>query len=335
MLFEIRNLTKVYGDRAVLNISELDFEKGTIYALLGPNGSGKTTLLEILSLLLAPTAGMIRYNNKTVDFTTNNLTAFRREIVMVQQNPVLFTTTVFNNLDFGLKIRKIPKGKRLKLIMDSLEMVGMGDFIGAEAHKLSGGETQRVAIARALTCAPKVMFFDEPTSNVDMENQIAIERILREINTQKNISVIFTTHNLTQASKLSREIISLYEGKKVPSVFENIFSGKITTDETGDQFCLIHEEVRLSIKTERIGNVKISVDPREIKILTDRDADPPRNLLRGRVIQLTEERDHIRAIADIGIPLSILVPKERLQATPLYIGDGIKIHCPPESIQVF
>ena len=126
MLFEIRNLTKVYGDRAVLNISELDFEKGTIYALLGPNGSGKTTLLEILSLLLAPTAGMIKYNNKRVDFTTNNLTAFRREIVMVQQNPVLFTTTVFKNLDYGLKIRKIPKGERLKMIMDSLEMVGMG-----------------------------------------------------------------------------------------------------------------------------------------------------------------------------------------------------------------
>ena len=335
MLFEIKNLTKVYGDRAVLDIPELAFEKGTVYALLGPNGSGKTTLLEILSLLLAPTAGIIKYNNKTVDFTANNLTAFRREIVMVQQNPVLFTTTVFKNLDFGLKIRKIPKGERLKMIMDSLEMVGMGDFIGAEAHKLSGGETQRVAIARALTCSPKVMFFDEPTSNVDIENQIAIERILREINTQKNISVIFTTHNLTQASKLSRKIISLYEGRKVPSVFENIFSGKITTDKTGDQFCLIHEEIRLSMKTERIGNVKISIAPREIKILTDRDADPSKNLLRGRVIQLTEDRDHIRAIADIGIPLSILVPKERLQATPLLIGDVIKIHCPPESIQVF
>lgn len=335
MLFEIRNLTKVYGGRAVLDISELDFEKGTIYALLGPNGSGKTTLLEILSLLLPPTSGMIRYDNKQIDFKANNLTIFRREIVMVQQNPVLFTTTVHKNLDFGLKIRAIPKREREKIIMDSLEMVGMRSFMDAEAHKLSGGETQRVAIARALTCSPKVMFFDEPTSNVDIENQIAIERILTEINTHKNISVIFTTHNLTQASKLSRRITSLYEGKKVPSIFENIFSGKITTDEIGDQFCLIQERIKLSIETEKIGHVKISIDPQMIRILTDRDSNPPKNLLRGRVTQLTEERDHIRAIADVGIPLSILVSKDRLQATPLFIGDGIKIYCPPKSIRIF
>ena len=100
MLFEIRNLTKVYGRRTVLDIKELDFERGLIYALLGPNGSGKTTLLEILSLLNPPTTGTIRYNHRTVDSSENNLTTFRREIVMVQQNPVLFTTTVYKNLEF-------------------------------------------------------------------------------------------------------------------------------------------------------------------------------------------------------------------------------------------
>ena len=112
MLFQIRNLIKVYGSRTVLDIPELDFEKGAIYALLGPNGSGKTTLLEILSLLLPPTKGTITYKNTAIDFRSNNLTALRREIVMVQQNPVLFTTTVYKNLAFGLKIRGIPKLER-------------------------------------------------------------------------------------------------------------------------------------------------------------------------------------------------------------------------------
>ena len=101
-LFEIRGLTKVYGQRSVLDIPELDFERGEIYALLGPNGSGKTTLLEVLSLLLPPTAGTIRYLGRRIDFSANNLTALRREIVMVPQNPVLFTTSVYKNVEFDL-----------------------------------------------------------------------------------------------------------------------------------------------------------------------------------------------------------------------------------------
>ena len=137
MLFEIEDLTKVYGDRTVLDIPELYFEKGIIYALLGPNGSGKTTLLEILSLLMPPTTGRIRYNNLDVDFTGNNLAALRREIVMVQQNPVLFTTTVHKNLEFGLQVRGIPKKEREGIIKESLDLVGMQQFVDAEAHKLS------------------------------------------------------------------------------------------------------------------------------------------------------------------------------------------------------
>ena len=116
MLFQIRNLKKVYGNRMVLDIHELDFEKEATYALLGPNGSGKTTLLEILSLLLSPTGGNITYKDRTIDYKANNLTALRREIVMVQQNPVLFTTSVYKNLTFGLNIRGIPKPERERII---------------------------------------------------------------------------------------------------------------------------------------------------------------------------------------------------------------------------
>lgn len=335
MLFQIRNLIKVYGSRTVLDIPDLDFEKGAIYALLGPNGSGKTTLLEILSLLLPPTRGAITYKDMAIDFKANNLTALRREIVMVQQNPVLFTTTVYKNLAFGLKIRGIPKLERERIIEGSLDLVGMGGFLHAEAHKLSGGETQRVAIARALTCSPKVMFFDEPTSNVDVENQIAIERILTEINTQKKISVIFTTHNLTQASRLSRQVISLFEGRKVASMYENIFNGKIIGEEDGEQLCLIQDRVKISLKTEKEGNVRLAIDPLEIRILTDQNPLLTKNIFRGKVMQLTDEGEQVRAVVEIGIPLNILLPKAVLKESPVHIGDQVSIYCPLEAIQIF
>ena len=334
MLFEIRDLIKVYGERTVLDIPELDFEKGIIYSLLGPNGSGKTTLLEILSLLNPPTTGSIRYNKMNIDFTGNDLTSLRREIVMVRQNPVLFTTTVYNNLEFGLKIRGISKRDREKIVEESLDLVGMRDFMAAEAHKLSGGETQRVAIAQALACSPKVMFFDEPTANVDMENQITIERIMAGINSQKNISVIFTTHNLVQASKLSRRVISLFEGRIASSIFENIFSGKIVRDKDGQTSCVIQDKIRLLAETEETGNVRLSIDPQKVKIWTGRDTRPEMNMFKGRLIQLTDEIELVRAIADIGIPLNILLPKDEVRKKPLFIGDEVDIFCPIEGIQI-
>ncbi|MEE9611778.1 MAG: ATP-binding cassette domain-containing protein [Desulfatiglandales bacterium] len=335
MVFEIENLTKVYGDRTVLDIPELCFEKGIIYALLGPNGSGKTTLLEILSLLVPPTTGSIRYNNQDVDFTGNNLAALRREIVMVQQNPVLFTTTVHKNLEFGPQIRGIPKKEREGIIKESLDLVGMRQFAEAEANKLSGGETQRVAIAQALACSPKVMFFDEPTANVDVENQNAIERIMMEINTQRNILVIFTTHNLIQASRLSRKVISLFEGRTVPSIFENIFSGKVLRDEDGNQLCLIQDKIKLQITTEKMGNVRLSIDPLKLEIWKDQEIQPGSNHFSGRLMQLSDEHDYIRAVVDMGIPLNILLPRDVVRDRSLYVGDEVGVFCPPEAIQVF
>ncbi|MFC1581244.1 ABC transporter ATP-binding protein, partial [Thermodesulfobacteriota bacterium] len=330
-LFEIRGLTKVYGQRTVLDIPELDFERGEIYALLGPNGSGKTTLLEILSLLLPPTAGTIRYLGRNVDFSANNLTVLRREIVMVPQNPVLFTTSVYKNVEFGLRIRNIPRDERNSIIEANLDLVGMGRFRDAEAHKLSGGETQRVAIARALTCSPNVIFFDEPTSNVDVENQLAIERIMAEINAQKGISVIFTSHNLTQASKIAHRVVSLYEGQKAASVFENIFSGEIIAAENGEKVCLVQDRVKLHLTTERTGAVRLSIDSSRIRILDEQETGLEKNVFSGEFLQLTDEDGHIRAIVDIGIPLSIILSKSDLKDKHLYIGEKVTFHCPPDA----
>jgi tungstate transport system ATP-binding protein len=334
MLFEIKGLTKVYGDRTVLDIPKLGFQKGIIYSLQGPNGSGKTTLLEILSLLLPPTAGRLKYNDTDIDLHGNNLTALRREIVMVQQKPLLFTTTVYKNLEFGLMVRGMPKDEKRKIIEASLDLVDMRDFMTAEAHRLSGGETQRVAIAQALACSPKVMLLDEPTANVDVENQIAVERIIEEINSQRNISVIFTTHDLTQASRLSHRVISLFEGRNVLSLFENIFGGRIVQEENGDKCCLVRDKVRLMMKTEKTGYVKFSIDPLKIRIFKEKDRHTDTNILKGKLIQLSDERKHVRATADVGIPLNILLPKDEIKKRALYVGDEVNIFCPADGIQV-
>lgn len=334
MPFEIKNLTKIYAGRKVLDIAELGFEKGKVCGLLGPNGSGKTTLLEILGFLLVPTAGEVVYDSRKVIYSETFLQRLRRHVVMVEQQPILFTTSVFKNVEFGLRIRKVPKERRKKIVYEVLDLVGMREFAEARANRLSGGETQRVAIARALACAPDVMLFDEPTSNVDIENQIAIEAILRDINTQKGISVIFTTHDRIQATRLSDRIIFLFNGKPAPSISENIFGGRIGTDSNGTKYCLIHDKVRLAVCTEKTGYVKVSVDPKAIKVLRSKDAPSGDHRFAGHVMQLTDEGAQVRALVDIGIPFTIMLSREEYKRAPILTGEQVAVFCSPESVEV-
>ncbi len=334
MLYEVKNLTKIYEGRKVLDIPHLRITKGKIYGLLGPNGSGKTTLLEILGFLMRPTTGEVIYDSQKVMFSRTFLQKLRREVALVEQQPILFTTSVYKNVEFGLRIRKVPKERRNRVIYEVLELVGMHDFARARAHKLSGGETQRVAIARALASSPKVILFDEPTSNVDVENQIIIEGILRDIKVKKGMSVVFTTHNRIQATRLSDHIVFLFNGRPSSSAYENIFSGSIHTDGNGRSYCLIHEKVRLAVPAEKAGHVKVSVDPRKTRVLLPEENTVGDNRFIGKVLQLTDEGRDVRVLVDIGIPVSVLLEREVYKRAPILTGDRVAVICPPESIEV-
>jgi len=176
--------------------------------------------------------------------------------------------------------------------------------------------------------------FDEPTSNVDVENQIAIEGILRDINVRKGISVILATHNRIQATKLSDRIVFLFNGKPASSIYENIFSGLVRTDGGGNTYCLIHDKVRLVVWTDKTGYVKISVNPEMIKIFPAREVSSGDHGFVGRVIQLTDEGGDVRALVDIGIPISVLIGREEYKKAPILTGERVALVCPPESIEV-
>ena len=107
------------------------------------------------------------------------------------------------------------------------------------------------------------------------------------------------------------------------------------TDADGDKSCLIQNKIRFFIDTEKRGNVRLSIDPSKIKIFTDQDVRPDKNVFKGRLIQLTDEQNLVRAIVDIGIPLNILLPKDELKGKPLYIGGVVVVFCPKDSFQIF
>jgi tungstate transport system ATP-binding protein len=336
MLYKIKNMIKSYDGRTVLDIEDISIEKGRVIGLLGPNGSGKTTLMEILAFLLEPTSGELLYEDKMVNFRGGRLISLRRKVVLVQQQPILFTTTVFNNVELPLKIRKIDKQKRPRIVEEFLCLVVMEGFRNARAYKLSGGETQRVAIAQALACSPDVILLDEPTGSVDVENRIIIERIIRDINREKGISVIFTTHDMHQASRLADEIVFLFDGKVAESIYENIYSGRIETGEGGQNYCVLQGGLKFIVKTERSGFVRVSINPGAIIISRDKDDSIPNgNIFQGRMIQLTYEKSRVRALVDIGIPLSVLIPREVSVDLHLVPGEEVWLSCLPEAFEIF
>ena len=335
VLYELKNLIKTYDKRTVLNLERLSLEKNKVLGLLGPNGAGKTTLLEIMAFLIRPSAGSLWFKKEMVNFTNGNLMDLRRKVVLIQQQPLLFTTTVFKNVEYPLKIRKTLKAKRERIVKELLDLVGMGMFRHASAHKLSGGETHRVAIAQALACFPEVILMDEPTASVDVENQINIERIIKEINRKKGISVIFTTHDMIQASRLADETVFLFEGKVAQSIHENIFSGHIEVDPKGYKYCVLNSGLKLLVTSQKSGSIRISIDPKAVKLNQKRSSPSMYNSFKGTLIQLTDEQTRVRALVDMGIPMSVLIPKEVFKSLHLDLGEKVRLYCPKESIDVF
>ncbi len=213
ILYSADRLTKKFKGRTVLDLEQLQLEKHKIYALIGANGAGKTTLLNLLAFLVPPSSGTLQFFGRDAIYNRQHLLELRRRVVLVDQYPILFTGSVWKNVEFGLKVRGVAKALREKRVLEVLELVGMRDFTQADAHKLSGGESKRVALARALAIEPEVLLCDEPTANVDEENQDVILSILERINTENQTSIIMATHYLAQSRRLAHHILMLAHGR--------------------------------------------------------------------------------------------------------------------------
>ncbi|RJP86110.1 MAG: ABC transporter ATP-binding protein [Desulfobacteraceae bacterium] len=333
-LYFLKDIRQHYNHRTVLNISELALTSGNIYTLTGPNGAGKTTLLNILSFLRPPSSGQMEFNHLPVTFNAACLQKLRKSVVLVDQHPILFSTTVYKNIEFGLKIRKIPHDKRKQIIQSSLDMVGMKKFTNADARFLSGGETRRVAIARAMACSPDVLIMDEPTADLDLEHQMTIETIILDIHRQKNITIIFCTHNLAQGARLTSHHIHLFAGQIQDHNHENIFKGEITKIR-GRHYCRITEKVLIPTPATDKRETKISIHPTAIRVADKKDAEPGLTILKGKVIGLSEDKERIRATIDVGVLISLLMEASEYDVRNIRINTMVDVEINPDGVTLF
>ncbi len=337
MVYLVSQLIKFYEEKNVLDIPRLVIEPGNIYALLGTNGAGKTTLLNILGFLESPTSGSIHYRSQPVRNIESELQRLRKEVILVDQHPILFTTTVYKNLEFGLRIRGIGKNKRARIIDEMLDLVGMQHFAKARAQHLSGGETQRVAIARSLALEPRVFLCDEPTASVDVENQNIIINIIKQINENKKITVLFTTHDRLLAAGLAHHTLVLDHGRLVASVYENVFSGVLGQDSSGNLCCAIHDKISLQIPQKNLNTgrrVRVVIDPEKIDLMDFDDRARELNSIRGRVIRVMAENSKVRLVVDAGLNIALLISQKKYEKTRPLVGELVSVCIPSEAIQI-
>jgi spermidine/putrescine ABC transporter ATP-binding subunit len=207
---QLRGVSMRFGPTPVLHGVDLDVRRGEFLSLLGPSGCGKTTTLNIIAGFLEPTAGTVTLRGRVV----NDIPAYRRNAGMVFQSYALFPhMDVFDNVAFGLKIRRRPRAEIERRVREALALVQLEELARRPIRQLSGGQQQRVAIARALAIDPLVLLMDEPFSNLDAQLRRQMRVELRRLQRRVGITTIFVTHDQEEALTLSDRLIVMNAGR--------------------------------------------------------------------------------------------------------------------------
>jgi sn-glycerol 3-phosphate transport system ATP-binding protein len=205
-----KNVKKTYaGNIAVIHGIDMEIADGEFIVIVGPSGCGKSTLMRMVAGLEAVTSGEIQIDGATV----NNLEPADRDIAMVFQNYALYPhMSVFDNMAYGLKLRKLPKEEIKKRVDDAAEVLELSKLLDRRPRALSGGQRQRVAMGRAIVREPKVFLFDEPLSNLDAKLRVAMRLEILKLHRRLRTTSLYVTHDQVEAMTLAHRMIVMNQG---------------------------------------------------------------------------------------------------------------------------
>jgi tungstate transport system ATP-binding protein len=318
-------------EKVILDIESLSLPQGELTAIVGPNGAGKSTLLNILAFLDTPEQGTVHYRGEPVE--AKDFFRYRRQVTMVDQTPLLFRGTVLQNVAYGLKVRGIPRAQWARRVDEALALVDLGGFENRSVVGLSGGETQRVAIARAMVFHPQVILLDEPTAGVDVARMEMVESLITELHSAMGVSIIFSTHNLAQAFRLTDGVIHLAGGKTVPSSVDNLFSGQARPH--GDA-CVVHlsSGVALRISSVHSGSARLAVPAASVVVEPFSISTEEANQFDGIIARMELRGSTVRLLVSGRQNFRAEMSLEEMRRKDLRLGGRVAVIIPPDAIQL-
>ncbi|MCD1161670.1 MULTISPECIES: ABC transporter ATP-binding protein [Peribacillus] len=309
---EIKGAFKQFGANIVLNGIDLEVKQGELLTLLGPSGCGKSTTLNLIAGFLDPDRGEVHIKGNNV----TKVPPYKRDLGMVFQTYSLFPhMTVYENLSFGLKLRKVGKAEQKKKISKALELVKMSGLENRYPRELSGGQRQRVAISRALVVEPELLLLDEPLSNLDAKLRHELRAEIKRLQKEIGVTTIFVTHDQEEALSMSDRVVVMNAGKieqistpteiynhpKTEFVFQfigksNCFEGNVSAVDKRKVAVKIGSDITHVDTNNVMGNesdlktgdeVKLYIRPEKLQVVSlDEKSSSPLDFHRAKISQM-------------------------------------------------
>src|SRR5499427_3647897 len=316
----VAGLRKRYGDVVALTDTELTVRSGEFFTLLGPSGSGKTTLLRLIAGFERPDAGRIELASSDV----TRVPPYARNVNTVFQDYALFPhMTVGQNIEYGLRVRRVPRAERREKVDGALEMVRLPGLGDRKPAQLSGGQRQRVALARAIVNEPQVLLLDEPLGALDLklrqELQLELLRVQREV----GITFIYVTHDQEEALTMSDRIAVLNRGS-----IEQIGSPTQVYEQPGTPF--VAGFIGVSNLIERDGHT-ITVRPEKLTLIEDGEPDPPdAHVEPGQVRDVIYAGVLTRYVVDLDGGGELVVSRQNAERASVAAGSRVRVAWRPD-----
>jgi tungstate transport system ATP-binding protein len=355
LILEAQNLHVTRAGAHLLDIPSLTLHEGEILSLIGPNGAGKTTLLQTLAYLLRSFQGEIYFKGRKVG-PDLPVFEYRRKLAMVFQEPLLFDTTVFNNVASGLRIRGIGKEEIHWQVTDNLDRFGIAHLVDRSARTLSGGEAQRTSLARAYAIKPEILFLDEPFASLDPPTRESLVEDLQRVLRETQTTTVLATHDRMEALRLSDQIAVMNGGKilqlgppddvmnqpvdEFVASFvgvETILNGKVVNKGEGSFIISVsgheieavgdvdlREEVALCIRPE---NVTLTIHPLK-------ETTSARNVFPGKIVRVSPMGFFHKVQLDCGFPLVAYVTRHSIENLMLTEGKVVNASFKATAIHV-